>query len=788
MVRKIVAKFLLRNTPFDPQWYLSTYPDVQDAGMNPYIHFWYCGRYEGRKGVGEVTSTSNDPIIIDPKKETILLILHEGSYTGAPILGYNIAIQFLEKYNVLCTYFKDGPIIQSIKNIGAQIIGPIPRAHKEDFIKKIVKTTSIKYAIINSIESRYVLKELSSEKIPVISLIHEFLTYITPKSAFLDIISYSGYTIFSTQLIKQNALSYFPSLRIRDQNLLVLPQGKCQLPPSEEISSAEEEKIKKLIRSEYFLKEGLVVLGAGFCQYRKGIDSFIEIAAMTKKKDPQIPIRFIWAGSGYDPQNDIQYSAYLADQIQRAGLEKDVFFFKEVKNIEEVYDLADIFLLSSRLDPLPNVAIDILSKGIPLVCFDKTTGIAEKLKNNGLGQCVADYLDTNEMAEKILTLARSSSLRKEISELSKKMALQHFDMPYYIQKLDYYGNKAVSDFLKEEEEIEIIKKENILDKIFINGANNNLINLNETAKRYIRFWKSGVYRRKPFAGFHPGIYQEECMQAIDSLNPLVHFINSGRPSGRWSSNLITNKEKICSVPSDLHLGLQIHAYYHEMLVEIIARLNLNKIRPDLLLSVTQPIENRDLLYCLEKYSGRVNIRVVENRGRDIGPFLTAFHEEIQNNYDIIGHFHTKKTNDQKDKSIGKKWFDFLLENLLGGKARMADIIIGKMAQEKKIGLVFPSDPHINGWDENQKIGKKFLHQLGVKEFHQEFNFPIGNMFWARTDALKPLFALNLKNEDYPEEPLPHDGTILHALERIMPAVVEKEGYEVVMSYVEGVTR
>ena len=74
------------------------------------------------------------------------------------------------------------------------------------------------------------------------------------------------------------------------------------------------------------------------------------------------------------------------------------------------------------------------------------------------------------------------------------------------------------------------------------------------------------------------------------------------------------------------------------------------------------------------------------------------------------------------------------------------------------------------------------------QFYNEFNFPIGNMFWARTAALKPLFELNLKYEDYPEESLPSDGTILHALERITPFVVEKEGYTTMLTHVEGVTR
>jgi lipopolysaccharide biosynthesis protein len=52
------------------------------------------------------------------------------------------------------------------------------------------------------------------------------------------------------------------------------------------------------------------------------------------------------------------------------------------------------------------------------------------------------------------------------------------------------------------------------------------------------------------------------------------------------------------------------------------------------------------------------------------------------------------------------------------------------------------------------------------------------MFWARVDALKPFFDLNLSWDDYPEEPLPCDGTMLHALERLIPAVVRNQGYNI----------
>ena len=66
--------------------------------------------------------------------------------------------------------------------------------------------------------------------------------------------------------------------------------------------------------------------------------------------------------------------------------------------------------------------------------------------------------------------------------------------------------------------------------------------------------------------------------------------------------------------------------------------------------------------------------------------------------------------------------------------------------------------------------------MNIEVLPDHFNFPIGTMFWARTKALAPLIELNLRYEDFPEEPLPIDGTMLHALERLLPLITEKAGF------------
>ena len=54
--------------------------------------------------------------------------------------------------------------------------------------------------------------------------------------------------------------------------------------------------------------------------------------------------------------------------------------------------------------------------------------------------------------------------------------------------------------------------------------------------------------------------------------------------------------------------------------------------------------------------------------------------------------------------------------------------------------------------------------------------PHGSCFWFRTDALRKLFKYDWKYEDFPEEPLPIDGTISHAIERCYAYVAQDAGY------------
>jgi lipopolysaccharide biosynthesis protein len=138
--------------------------------------------------------------------------------------------------------------------------------------------------------------------------------------------------------------------------------------------------------------------------------------------------------------------------------------------------------------------------------------------------------------------------------------------------------------------------------------------------------------------------------------------------------------------------------------------------------------------------------------------------------------------------MARDWYRFLLENLLGGTVAMADIILGRLASDPSIGIIHPDDPYVVGWDKNKPYAIELGRRLGILELPEHFLFPVGTMFWARTEALLPLLELGLDWQDYPAEPLPYDGSMLHAIERLLPFVTTSRGYRSALTHVQGVTR
>src|SRR5208283_4884404 len=156
----------------------------------------------------------------------------------------------------------------------------------------------------------------------------------------------------------------------------------------------ERKRIAEVMRPLGADDKRVVVIGCGTVELRKGVDLFISVAAALQKRSPSRRFRFVWVGKDICDDPSL-FSRCLAAQVDCSGLPETVTFLGEVNSLEPVYAMADIFLLSSRLDPFPNVAIDAMLAGLPVICFKNGSGVAEMLSNHaGLKRLVVPYADS----------------------------------------------------------------------------------------------------------------------------------------------------------------------------------------------------------------------------------------------------------------------------------------------------------------------------------------------------------------------------------------------------------
>jgi glycosyltransferase involved in cell wall biosynthesis len=791
---------------FDPAYYGERYPDITQAGMNYLAHYVLSGRREGRRPVSVASQLTFDQSRLNPARETILLISHQASRTGAPILAHNIATHLRRRYNLVALLLSGGELVRAFEDCCEATVGPLSYhddwnpVEAEYLAKRLVASYRLSYAIANSIETRIFIPALASAFVPVLTLVHEFASYTRPKGAMGEALDWSTQVVFSTELTAQSAKREHPTFSNRP--IKVLPQGRCVVPGGYEKkqSRREADRLRNALRPKGS-EDALVVLGCGTVFIRKAVDVFLSCAAAVAALDLKRPVRFVWIGQGYDPVNDSAYSIYLSEQIARSNLE-NIAIIDEVSDLEIAYSLSDVFLLSSRLDPLPNVAIEAAFQGLPVVCFENASGMAGLLNDDPLlRECVVPYLDASAAARVIAKFANEEGAREKAAEAIQHLAKTTFDMGHYADQLDRLGRDAAEVVRCRRKDFATLQNDPLFNEQIFLPPGSTVGSRNEAISHFLVRWGAvgtsrqpgeNFYFRRPTAGFHPQIYAYENSMHYEAavINPLAHFVRSGKPDGPWLHEVITPSDIREPLEPKFHprVALHGHFYHPELVADFVAKMALNSSRCDLFLSTDDKVKAQILREALAGFdTGKVTIRVVPNRGRDIGPFLTSFAKDIVGAYDIVGHVHSKRSL-FTEATMGETWREFLWQNLVGGLYPMLDIILDRFATDEKLGLVFPEDPHLPDWDHNLDLAMDLAKCMGITDpLPPFFDFPVGTMFWARTEALMPLFNLKLGWNDYPEEPLPIDGTILHAIERLLPFVARHTGYRYVTTHVPEVT-
>lgn len=214
--------------------------------------------------------------------------------------------------------------------------------------------------------------------------------------------------------------------------------------------------------------------------------------------------------------------------------------------------------------------------------------------------------------------------------------------------------------------------------------------------------------------------------------------------------------------------IHIHAFYPDVVEEMLDYF-VDSAKGGRFLITTTTQKNHDAVCkILDERSFIAHQTIlIENKGRDIGPFLDYAIDHAADG-DIICHVHTKKSPDVGE-GYGAKWRKSLYGTLLTQTA--VDSFTSS-----RLGLLFPDTSRTVGWGKNRSFCEQIARQLNRRLPAHPGPIPVGNMFFARVEVARAMRDATREME-WPREPVPYDGTVLHAIERMWPMACEHVGLD-----------
>ena len=319
-----------------------------------------------------------------------------------------------------------------------------------------------------------------------------------------------------------------------------------------------------------------------------------------------------------------------------------------------------------------------------------------------------------------------------------------------------------------------ILKDYTLEKYYIL---NNII-INWTKKNFIK--TNGIFFINSWNNYLEGNYLEpDKKYGYSSINTFSRSL--------FNLSLIERYYNFNQLNKKCLIAIQVHIYYEDLIYEVINKTNNIPIKFDLFISTISLKKKETIEKYIKKYSktNKYEIKIVENKGRDVLPLISQMKFYIKN-YKYFCHIHTKKS--KHDILLGSNWRSYLYDNLLGSKKIISEILFD-FEKYEKLGFIFPEVyydiiKNIDDYDSSDfplhKPNIKYMNFILNKIFPgfiigNKLIFPSGDMFWSKVKAIYQIFQIKFKNK-FPKELNQTNDTIMHGIERIWIYLVKLNGY------------
>jgi lipopolysaccharide biosynthesis protein/SAM-dependent methyltransferase len=236
--------------------------------------------------------------------------------------------------------------------------------------------------------------------------------------------------------------------------------------------------------------------------------------------------------------------------------------------------------------------------------------------------------------------------------------------------------------------------------------------------------------------------------------------------------LLKKQKKLFTNPKRSECAVILHLHYEELWGNIVGYLkrSFDECSFDLFVSVTSSTAARKVLADFPD----AHIELVENRGRDILPFIRMLNLIKDLDYTAVCKIHSKRSIYRSD---GDTIREEILDSLIGSKEQIEDIL-SRFRNKSQLGMVVPGKYLCPHNDHNMTFDKEAVQRVAN---HLKINFeydifPAGSMFWFSIKGMGPL--LNLNDAFFEIESGLVDGTCAHAVERLFCVIVKNVNHTV----------
>ncbi|RKX91166.1 MAG: glycosyltransferase [Spirochaetes bacterium] len=171
-----------------------------------------------------------------------------------------------------------------------------------------------------------------------------------------------------------------------------------------------------------------IIVSCGRLIWQKNQELLIKAAYIVLE---QMDIKVLILGEGPEEAN-------LRKLVRQLGIEDKVLFLGFQKDIYKYIKIADVFVLSSRYEGFPNVILEAMACGVPVISTDCPDGPNEIIVNGVNGMLVPPD-DVNAMAQAIVRLLNNDKL-KEKFRIEGWKRIRHFGIDKMVAEYEEVFN------------------------------------------------------------------------------------------------------------------------------------------------------------------------------------------------------------------------------------------------------------------------------------------------------------------------------------------------------------